>query len=121
MALFDFTFYDLINRNAVCFNARQAWFEADDQRTLTFTQVKEQVDRLAGSLQTLGVKKGDRIGVLGKNSLEYFLLYGACAAIGAILVAVNWRLSAEEALFNLNDCEPKLLFVDAEYQQMMEG
>jgi acyl-CoA synthetase (AMP-forming)/AMP-acid ligase II len=121
MALFDFTFYDLINRNAVCFNARQAWFEADDQRTLTFTQVKEQVDRLAGSLQTLGVKKGDRIGVLGKNSLEYFLLYGACAAIGAILVAVNWRLSAEEALFNLNDCEPKLLFVDAEYQQMIEG
>lgn len=121
MGLHDYTLYDLINRNAVCYNDRQAWFEVDDQRTLTFTQVKEQVDRLAGGLQTLGVKKGDRIGVLGKNSLEYFLLYGACAAIGAILVVVNWRLSAEEALFNLNDCEPKFLFVDAEYQQMIEG
>jgi acyl-CoA synthetase (AMP-forming)/AMP-acid ligase II len=121
MGLHDYTFYDLINRNAVCFNDRQAWYEVDDQRTLTFAAYKAQVDRLAAGLQTLGVKKGDRIGVLGKNSLEYFLLYGACAAIGAILVVINWRLSAEEALFNLNDCEPKLLFVDAEYQQMIEG
>ena len=121
MALHDYTFYDLINRNAVCFNDRQAWYEVDDQRTLTFAAYKEQVDRLASGLQTLGVKKGDRIGVLGKNSLEYFLLYGACAAIGAILVVINWRLSAEEALFNLNDCEPKFLFVDAEYQEMFAG
>ena len=121
MGLHDYTFYDLINRNAVCYNNRPAWLEVDDQRTLSFVQFKEQVDRLAGGLQTLGLQKGDRIGVLGKNSLEYFLLYGACAAIGAILVVVNWRLSAEEALFNLNDAEPRFLFVDAEYQQMIEG
>jgi len=75
MGLYDFTFYDLINRNAVCFKQRDAWFEADDGRTLTFLAYKEQVDRLACGLQKTGVKKGDRIGVLGKNSLEYFLLY----------------------------------------------
>ncbi len=40
MALHDYTFYDLINRNAVCFNDRQAWFEVDDQRTLTFAEYK---------------------------------------------------------------------------------
>jgi len=39
------------------------------------------VDRLACGLQRSNIKKGDRIGVLGKNSLEYFLLYGAAAAI----------------------------------------
>jgi len=121
MGLHDYTFYDLISRNALCFHERQAWFEVDDQRSLTFAAYKEQVDRLAGGLQKMGLKKGDRIGVLGKNSLEYFLLYGACAAIGAILVVINWRLSAEEALFNLNDGEPKFLFVDAEYQQMIQS
>lgn len=121
MSVYDYTFYDLINRNAVCFNERPAWFEVDDQRTLTFAEYKEQVDQLAGGLQKIGVKKGDRIGVLGKNSLEYFLLYGASAALGAILVVINWRLSAEEALFNLNDCQPKLLFVDAEFQEMIAG
>jgi len=119
MALHDYTFYDLINRNAVCFKSLPAWLEVDDQRTLTFAEVKHQVDRLASGLQQAGIQKKDRIGVLGKNSLEYFLLYGAAAAIGAIVLPVNWRLSAEEVIFNLNDGTPKLLFVDPEYQSMI--
>ncbi|MGE5255746.1 MAG: AMP-binding protein [Hyphomicrobiales bacterium] len=119
MALHDYTFYDLINRNAVCFKNRPAWLEVDDQRTLTFAEVKQQVDRLAGGIQQAGVQKGDRIGVLGKNSLEYFLLFGAAAAVGAIVLPVNWRLSAEEVMYNLNDGTPKLLFVDPEYQSMI--
>ena len=119
MGLNDFTFYDLISRNAVCFRNRPAWLEVDDQRTLTFAEVKQEVDRLAAGLQQAGIRKGDRIGVLGKNSLEYFLLYGAAAALGAIVLPINWRLSAEEVLFNLNDGAPKLLFVDPEYQSMI--
>jgi long-chain acyl-CoA synthetase len=119
MALHDYTFYDLINRNAVCFKSLPAWLEVDDQRCLTFGEVKHQVDRLAAGLQQAGVQKGDRLGVLGKNSLEYFLLYGAAAALGAIMLPINWRLTAEEVLFNLNDGTPKLLFVDPEYQSMI--
>jgi long-chain acyl-CoA synthetase len=121
MALHDYTFYDLINRNAVCFNRRPAWLEVDDRRALDFAGVKRQVDRLAGGLRQAGVEKGDRIGVLGKNSLEYFLLYGAAAALGAIILPINWRLSAEEAVFNLNDGTPKLLFADPEYQSMIDS
>lgn len=119
MGLYDFTFYDLINRNAVNFKNRTAWYEVDDGRELTFLQYKENVDRLAYGLNQIGIKKGDRIGALGKNSLEYFLLYGAAAKIGAIMLPINWRLSAEEVNFNLNDCEPKVLFVDREYQGMI--
>ena len=70
-------------------------------------------------LRKAGVTKGDRLGVLGKNSLEYFLVYGAAAALGAIVLAVNWRLSAEEVCFNLNDGTPVALFVDQEYQELI--
>lgn len=121
MGLYDFTFYDLIRRNAVCFNNAEAWFEADDNRSVTFNRFKEMADRLAYGLQTSGIKKGDRIGVLGKNSLEYFLLYGAAAALGAIILPINWRLSADEIIFNLNDCTPVSLFVDAEFQKLVYG
>jgi len=121
MGLYDFTFYDLINRNAVCFKNRPAWFEVDDGRALSFGQFKETVDRFACGLQNSGIKKGDRIGVLGKNSLEYFLLYSAAAALGAIVAPINWRLSADEIIFNLNDCEPEVIFVDQEYQELIEG
>jgi len=119
MGLYDFGFYDLIERNAVCFGSRPAWFEVDDQCSLTFAQYKNKVDQLACGLQNVGIKKGDRIGALGKNSLEFFCLYGAAGALGAIVLPINWRLSTEEAIFNLNDCEPVMLFVDPEYQQMI--
>ncbi|MBW2055846.1 MAG: AMP-binding protein [Deltaproteobacteria bacterium] len=121
MGLYDFTFYDLIHRNAVSFNDAEAWFEADDNRSVTFSRFKHMVDRLALGLQRSGIKKGDRIGVLGKNSLEYFLLYGAAAALGAIILPINWRLSADEIIFNLNDCTPTALFVDPEFQKLIEG
>ncbi len=121
MGFYDFTFYDLIERNTICFKEKDAWFDADDHRTLTFSQYKDRVDLLAGGLQGAGIKKGDRIGVLGKNCLEYFLLYGAAAALGAILLPINWRLSAEEVCFNLNDCQPRVVFVGKEYQDLVQG
>jgi long-chain acyl-CoA synthetase len=119
MGLYDFTFYDLINRNAVSFADRPAWFEVDDQRTLTFRQVKKQVDRLAAGLENMGIAHGDRIGVMAKNSLEYYLLYGAAAALGAIVLPVNWRLSEEEVLYNLKDGEPAAIVADPEYQSVI--
>ena len=94
MGLYDFTFYDLIARNAVSFGDQSSWFEVDADKSLTFFQIKEMIDRLAFGLQTTGIKKGDRIGILGKKKLQYFLLYGAAAALGAILLPINWRLSA---------------------------
>jgi len=121
MGLYDFSFYDLVNRNAVAFAQREAWFEVEDGRTLTYAQFKGQVDGLAAGLQKAGIAKGDRIGVLSKNSLEFFLLYGAAAALGAIVIPVNWRLSADEVCFNLNDGTPKMVFADQEYQPLIRG
>ena len=121
MGLYDFTIYDMIGRNARCFKERIAWFEADDGRTSTFEQYKNKVDRLAAGLQQSGVGRGDRIGVVGKNSFEYFLLYGAAAALGAIVLPINWRLSPEEVCFNLNDCRPKVVFVEKEFQTLIHG
>ena len=58
MALHDYTFYDLINRNAVCFRNRPAWYEVDDGRRLSFGEVKHHVDRLAaGPTVALGLTK----------------------------------------------------------------
>jgi acyl-CoA synthetase (AMP-forming)/AMP-acid ligase II len=121
VGLHDFTFYDLINRNAVSFNKRTAWLEAEEGRTVTYAEVKARVDRLASGLSRIGVGKGDRIAVLAKNSLEYFLLFGAAASLGAIMLPVNWRLSADEISFILKDGEPKILFTDTESGEMIES
>jgi len=121
MGLYDFTFYDLIVRNALVYRNKPAWLEVDDGRQVTFAEFRQQVDLLAAGLQQLGIQPGDRIGVIGKNSLEFFLIYGAAAAVGAVVLPINWRLSAEEVAFNLNDCQPVLLVADAEYHEMVAG
>ncbi len=121
MGLYDLTFYDLICRNAFFHGNGTAWFESDDGSELSFSKYKDRVDRLACGLQGAGVRHKDRIGVLGKNSTEFFILYGAAAAVGAIVLPVNWRLSINEAAFNLNDCGPKIIFVDPEFQAAING
>lgn len=121
MGLYDFTFYDLINRNALCYDGKPAWFEAETGATTDFSAFKTRVDRLAAGLQKAGVRSGDRIGVVGKNSLAFFTLYGAAAALGAIVVAVNWRLSENEVAFNLNDGTPKMVFADNEFGETIKS
>jgi acyl-CoA synthetase (AMP-forming)/AMP-acid ligase II len=119
MGLYDFSLYDLICRNARCFQNRPAWFEADTGTTTTFGQYKNQVDRLAAGLKQAGINTGDRIGVVGKNSLGFFQIYGAAAALGAIVLPINWRLSADEVAFNLNDCTRPIVFVDDEFSDVV--
>jgi acyl-CoA synthetase (AMP-forming)/AMP-acid ligase II len=115
MGLYDFSLYDLICRNARCFADRPAWFEADTGETVSFRQFKVRVDQMAAGLRQSGLHAGDRIGVLGKNSLAFFQLCGAAAALGAIILPVNWRLSADEVAFNLSDGTPEMVFADDEF------
>ena len=120
MGLYDFTVYDLIQRNAVSFAEQPAWFEVDDGRTLSFVEYKQKVDRLACGLRQAGITSGNRIGIVAKNSLEYFLLYGAAAAAGAVMVPINWRLSADEVAYNLTDVAPQIVFFDPEFLDLVE-
>jgi long-chain acyl-CoA synthetase len=118
MGLHDFTFYDLIRRNSYTYGKKPAWLEVEDGRSVTFGGYKALVDRLARGLQQKGIQKGDRIGIVGKNSLEYFLIFGAAAALGAIALPVNWRLSEEEVGFVLKDGSPRVVFADVEFQEL---
>lgn len=120
MGLYDFTFYDLINRNAACYGSNDAWFEVDTDQMISFQEVKKLTDRLACGLQNAGVKPGDRIAVLGKNSIEFFLVYGAAAALGAIVLPVNWRLAEDEVRYILNDGAPTIMFADEEFEAILE-
>ena len=117
MGLYDYTIYSVIKRNArvrangICF--------ISGTRKVTFAQFLEKVDRLSCGLLDAGLKKGDRIGVLGHNSLEYLYLYGAAAKTGTIMIPINWRLDPEEIKYVISDGTPKMLFVGSEFQDMM--
>ncbi len=120
MGLFDFTYYNIICRNAELYGNRTAWSEEATAKSYSFQEVRELTDKLAGGLKSKGIGQGDRIGVVGKNSIEYFLLYGAAAALGAVMLPINWRLSTGEVAFNLADGNAKIVFFDDAFGETID-
>ena len=110
----DFTIADVIARNAEMFGAREAF--ACGSRSTTHRGHCERVTAIAAGLAGAGVSRGDRIGVLARNSIEYMELIGAALFCGAVLVPLNWRLSDDELVSMLDDSRPSHLVVGSEQQ-----
>lgn len=81
-------------------------------RTQSFGALHDASSRTANALRARGVGPGDRVAVLSKNRPEMYELIYACNKIGAVMAALNWRLSAREIALILTDCEASLLIVD---------
>ena len=75
----------------------------EGQRRVTYTEFDESTSRLARALLSLGVRRGDRVGVLLLNSVQFMETLFACAKLGAICVPVNFRLAAPEVGYILAD------------------
>lgn len=89
-------------------------------RRQTYAQFVERVQRLAGGLRDLGVRKGDRVGILSLNSDRYLEVFMAVFWLGAAINPANTRWSAKELAFSFNDCETTQLFVDDAHLQLMD-
>ena len=97
MGLRDFTLFDIVERNARLHPNRLAFLLGDER--VTHAAYRARAERLGAGLARAGVRPGDRVGVVSQNNLEFVDLYGAVARLGAILVPVNWRLSADEVAY----------------------
>lgn len=117
MTVRSFTIYDLFKRNAKIYKNRTA-IQTDQQR-ITFGELFDQVNILAGSLSRTGVQKGERIAVLAKNYPQYLTLMGGIAALGAIMVPINFRLTADEVGYNLTNTEPVMIVVDPDFEKII--
>lgn len=76
----------------------------DLRRALSYAQWNSRSNQLAQALITMGLAPGDRVAVLAWNCLEWVEIYIAAARCGVIVVPINFRLTAEEVGYQLNDC-----------------
>jgi long-chain acyl-CoA synthetase len=102
------------------YNTEISWFITENETKISFSEYHDKIQSLAQGLLLQNIKKGDGIGIIGKNYFECFMIYGAAAAIGAVVEPINFRLSKEEIINNINDVSPKILFVDDEFQQTID-
>jgi acyl-CoA synthetase (AMP-forming)/AMP-acid ligase II len=84
-------------------------------RAWTFAQFGHRVARLAGALHRLGMKTGDRVGMLSLNSDVYLEYYLGVYWAGGVVNPVNTRWSVKEIAFSLDDCRTDILIVDDQF------
>jgi acyl-CoA synthetase (AMP-forming)/AMP-acid ligase II len=96
-----------------------AYIYGDD--AVTFAEFDRRVDAVAAALRASGVRPGDRVAILDKNSLPYVeVLFGAVRA-GAVQVPVNYRLAADEVAYVVTNAEAKVFVVDAEFVPVLDA
>jgi fatty-acyl-CoA synthase len=81
---------------------------------VTYGQLQERVERGAGLLAAHGVKPGDVVALLMKNSAAFIELSLAVSHLGAVLLPINYRLGAEEVAYILHHAAAVLLLCDEE-------
>jgi long-chain acyl-CoA synthetase len=90
------------------------------ERVVTWGEVYRRSRRVAHALTAAGVHAGDRVAFLDRNGIEFFEVLFGCAFIGAVTVAVNWRLSPDEMAAVVHDSKATVLFSGADYAPAME-
>lgn len=93
----------------------------DGSRWWTYADLRERRDCFVKVLTEAGVTKGDRVGMILLNSLDYVALYFAIARLGAIAVRLNFRLAPAELSFLIEDSGSKVVVFHSSRTEQLES
>ena len=93
---------------------KEAVIDAEKNRRITFSELEDLVNQIANGLISIGLQKGDRVGILSKNSIEHLALFYACGRVGLVAQPMNWRLSASELVKIIGNGNPSVVIVDGD-------
>lgn len=110
MADTGITFSDVLARHARVRPDALAF--VDSRRRCSFARLDERVTRLANVLLQNGVRRGDRVAVVGLNCLELIEVWLATLRLGGVAVPVNFRLVSDEIAYVLADSGAVVVVAD---------
>jgi acyl-coenzyme A synthetase/AMP-(fatty) acid ligase len=86
----------------------------DEAENWTYSQLEDAVRRIAGGLQSAGLKKGDRLMIRLPNTSMYALLFFGALAAGIVPLPASTQLTNEEAEFLFVDCGARAIAIGSE-------
>jgi fatty-acyl-CoA synthase len=113
---------ELLEENAARYPERDALVYSDRDLKYSYRELNARVDTLAKGMHSLGIKKGDHVGIWATNVPDWLTVFFASARIGAVLVTVNTSYRPAELEYVLRQSDMKALFVidgyrDTDYVQ----
>ncbi|HEU0198508.1 MAG TPA: long-chain-fatty-acid--CoA ligase [Nevskiaceae bacterium] len=109
---------EFATRSRLLYGNREAVVDGDLR--LTYTQFFERCDRWSAALYKLGVRPGDRVGVIAPNTHQNLEQYYAVPQLGAVLVPMNYRLIPEDWAYLVNHSGCKVLCAHEDFLQMID-
>src|SRR6266480_1915306 len=87
----------------------------DGEQRWTYAQFFDRCDRWSAALQQLGIKSGDRIAYLSPNTHAQLESFYAVPQTAAVLVPLNYRLTADDFVYLINHSGSRMVCVDRDY------
>ena len=81
------------------------------EQKMTYGQLRESIERRANFLQAKGLQKGDRVGLLSKNCVDFVISYFAVIRAGGVVVPFNFQLAPREIAYIVKDASLKIMLV----------
>lgn len=88
----------------------------DGELKITYRDLQISVEEYRNYLYSIGIRRGDNVGVLSKNSAYYIYAYMAIVSLGAVVVPINFQLTAREIAYIVQDAEMKFFISDVEVE-----
>ena len=107
----------IARRSAQQYPSRTAMIFGEER--ITYLEYNKRCNRAANTLTGLGVRKGDHVAILGKNSIQYLELCHGAGKVGVVFGTINWRLTPQEISFIVQDADNLVLFVETGFQELV--
>jgi fatty-acyl-CoA synthase len=87
----------------------------------SYSQFFDRCDRWSTVLQTFGIAPGDRVASIAPNTHAHLEFFYAVPQIGAVVVPINYRLTADDFVYIINHSGARIVCVDRDYLDMVDG
>jgi len=114
----------LVGKNSRWYPRKTAFVEikpvSGQREALTWEAFADRTDRLANALMEKGIGRGDKVFILGKNSIHWIEAYFAVLKTGGWVVPLNFRFTDEDIAFCAGVAEPKAFIMTEEYADRVQ-
>ena len=101
---------DMIRRSRYHYPEKKALVFGD--RSLTYTELESECNKVANALIDLGIRKYDRVAILAHNTIHHVLTWFGTAKAGGIYLAINYLLRGSDISYCINHSESKVFIVE---------
>ena len=114
---------DVIAKNSRIYPDQTAFVEVRPatkvRKEIPWRRFEDRVDKIAAALREMGVTRGDRVLLFGRNSIHWLEIYFAVLKTGSWIAPLNYRFTNEDIAYCANVSQPLVCFCDQEFAERM--